>query len=105
MLRSKSSLFFVFVEILEHIKSLNPKVLFLQENVGSARKEDVGVMSRALGVPLLDSACNSSNTSFQFGIINNYNITIVSVEVMLSGVCSYKENFAMKSLGVDHWGI
>lgn len=47
---SKSSLFFVFVEILEHIKSLNPKVLFLQENVGSAAKIDVGIMSRALGV-------------------------------------------------------
>jgi site-specific DNA-cytosine methylase len=47
---SKSSLFFVFVEILEHIKSLNPKVLFLQENVGSANKYDIGIMSRALGV-------------------------------------------------------
>ena len=47
---SKSSLFFTFVEILEHIKSLNPKVLFLQENVGSASKLDVGIMSRALGV-------------------------------------------------------
>ena len=47
---SKSSLFFVFVEILEHIKSVNPKVLFLQENVGSAAKLDVGIMSRALGV-------------------------------------------------------
>jgi DNA (cytosine-5)-methyltransferase 3A len=47
---SRSSLFFVFVEILEHIKSLNPKVLFLQENVGSAAKLDVGIMSRALGV-------------------------------------------------------
>ena len=47
---SRSSLFFVFVEILEHIKSLNPKVLFLQENVGSASKLDVGIMSRALGV-------------------------------------------------------
>ncbi len=46
----KSSLFFVFVEILEHIKELNPKVLFLQENVGSASKLDVGIMSRALGV-------------------------------------------------------
>ncbi len=46
----KSSLFFVFVEILEHIKSLNPNVLFLQENVGSASKLDVGIMSRALGV-------------------------------------------------------
>ena len=47
---SKSSLFFVFVEILDHIKTLNPKVLFLQENVGSASKLDVGIMSRALGV-------------------------------------------------------
>ena len=47
---SKSSLFFVFIEILEHIKTLNPNVLFLQENVGSASKLDVGTMSRALGV-------------------------------------------------------
>lgn len=46
----KSSLFFTFVEILEHIKSLNPSVLFLQENVGSASKLDIGIMSRALGV-------------------------------------------------------
>lgn len=46
----KSSLFFVFIEILNHIKSLNPKVLFLQENVGSASKLDVGIMSRELGV-------------------------------------------------------
>jgi DNA (cytosine-5)-methyltransferase 3A len=47
---SRSSLFFTFVEILNHIKSLNPNVLFLQENVGSASKLDVGIMSRALGV-------------------------------------------------------
>jgi site-specific DNA-cytosine methylase len=47
---SKSSLFFVFVEILNYIKSHNPNVLFLQENVGSAAKLDVGIMSRALGV-------------------------------------------------------
>lgn len=46
----KSSLFFVFIEILEHIKSLNNNVLFLQENVGSASKLDIGIMSRALGV-------------------------------------------------------
>jgi DNA (cytosine-5)-methyltransferase 3A len=47
---SRSSLFFVFIDILNHIKSLNPNVLFLQENVGSAAKIDVGIMSRALGV-------------------------------------------------------
>lgn len=46
----KSSLFFVFIEILNHIKSLNPNVLFFQENVGSAKKLDIGIMSRELGV-------------------------------------------------------
>jgi site-specific DNA-cytosine methylase len=47
---SRSSLFFTFVDILNHIKTFNPDVLFLQENVGSASKLDVGIMSRALGV-------------------------------------------------------
>jgi len=47
---SKSSLFWVFVDILNHCKSLNPNVKFLQENVGSANKKDVGIMSRALGL-------------------------------------------------------
>jgi DNA (cytosine-5)-methyltransferase 3A len=47
---TKSSLFFEFVDILNYIKSLNPNVLFLQENVGSASKLDVGIMSRCLGV-------------------------------------------------------
>lgn len=46
----KSSLFFTFVDILNYIKELNPNVLFLQENVGSASKLDIGIMSRALGV-------------------------------------------------------
>jgi len=46
----KSSLFWVFVEILNHIKKLNPDVLFLQENVGTAPIKDVGIMSRALGL-------------------------------------------------------
>ena len=47
---SKSSLFFAFIDILNHCKNLNPNVKFLQENVGSANKFDVGVMSRELGV-------------------------------------------------------
>lgn len=45
-----SGLFWVFIDILNHIKKLNPNVLFFQENVGSAPKLDVGIMSRALGV-------------------------------------------------------
>lgn len=46
----KSSLFWVFIDILNHIKSFNPNVLFFQENVGSAPKKDIGIMSRAMGV-------------------------------------------------------
>lgn len=45
-----SSLFWVFVEILNHVKSLNPNVKFLQENVGSAPKEAVRTMSEALNI-------------------------------------------------------
>ena len=46
----RSGLFFTFVNILNHVKKYNPNVLFLQENVGSAPREDVGIMSRELGV-------------------------------------------------------
>src|SRR5574344_1409843 len=46
----KSSLFFTFIEILNHCKKLNPDVKFLQENVGSANTADIGIMSRELGV-------------------------------------------------------
>ena len=54
----KSSLFFVFIEILNHCRSLNPNVVFLQENVGSANKLDVGIMSRELGVyPVQINSC------------------------------------------------
>jgi DNA (cytosine-5)-methyltransferase 3A len=45
-----SGLFWVFIEILEHCKKLNTNVKFLQENVASARKKDIGIMSRALGI-------------------------------------------------------
>lgn len=60
---TKSVLFFVFVEILNHIKSLNPDVKFLQENVGSAKAIDIGIMSRALG--LYPTRLNSSLVTAQ----------------------------------------
>src|SRR5574344_462065 len=47
---SRSSLFFIFIEILNHCKKLNPDVRFLQENVGNANTFDVGIMSRELGL-------------------------------------------------------
>lgn len=55
LMGEKSSLFFVFVDILNHIKEVKKKrglaePFFLQENVGSAPSLDVGIMSRELGV-------------------------------------------------------
>lgn len=45
----RSALFFVFVEILNHCKAINPNVLFLLENV-KMKKEHELVISRYMGV-------------------------------------------------------
>lgn len=45
----RSKLFFVYVDILNHIKSVNPKVKFLLENV-KMKKEFLNVISDTLGV-------------------------------------------------------
>lgn len=54
----KSSLFWLFIEILYKVEQLNPNVLFFQENVASAAPKDVEIISSALQVEpmLLDSA-------------------------------------------------
>lgn len=47
----RSCLFFTFIDILSHCKSLNPNVKFLQENVAHGVPSlDIGIMSRELGV-------------------------------------------------------
>tara|TARA_R110000765_G_scaffold85481_1_gene164899 strand:+ start:5907 stop:6857 length:951 start_codon:yes stop_codon:yes gene_type:complete len=45
----RSQLFFVYLDILNHIKSLNPDVKFMLENV-KMKKEYLDVISRVLGV-------------------------------------------------------
>lgn len=46
---TRSKLFFVYVDILNHIRSLNPDVKFLLENV-KMKKEHLAVISEMLGV-------------------------------------------------------
>lgn len=46
----RSSLFWLFIDILNYVKKINPNVIFLQENVCSAPQKDIGIMSRAMGV-------------------------------------------------------
>lgn len=59
----RSKLFFEFVDILRHIQSLNPKVMFLLENV-KMKQVYQDVITRYLGVTpiLLDSAEVSAQT-------------------------------------------
>ena len=58
----RSALFFVYVDILNHIKKYNPKVRFLLENV-KMKKEWVNVISKYLGVEPVE--INSSLVSAQ----------------------------------------
>ena len=47
---SQSILFYVFIDILEHIRKFNSKILFFQENVGSAKISEVLKISEALNI-------------------------------------------------------
>lgn len=58
----RSALFFVYVDILNHIKIYNPKVMFLLENV-KIKKEWVNIISKYLGVEPVE--INSSLVSAQ----------------------------------------
>lgn len=58
----RSKLFFVYVDILEHIKSVNPDVIFLLENV-KMKKESQDVISMFLGVDPIE--INSALVSAQ----------------------------------------
>ena len=81
---SRSSLFFTFVEILEHVKKLNPDVKYLQENVGSANTLDIGIMSRALG--LYPCRLNSSLVTAQ--LRDRYYWTNIRIKQMLFDIVS-----------------
>lgn len=67
----RSALFFVFVDILNHIKLLNPNVKFLLENV-RMKKEHLGVISQKLGVEpvMINSALVSAQNRVRFYWVN-----------------------------------
>ena len=63
----RSKLFFVYVDILNHIKTLNPNVKFMLENV-RMKKEYLDVISRVLGVEpvFINSALVSAQNRQRF---------------------------------------
>ena len=70
----RSALFFVFVDILNHIKLLNPNVKFLLENV-RMKKENLDVISEKLGVEpiMINSSLVSAQNRVRF-YWSNWNI-------------------------------
>jgi len=96
----KSSLFFVFIEILEHIKSLNSNVIFFQENVGSANVKDVGIMSRVLGVyPIrINSSLVTAQLRDRYYWTNiNFDKNIVDKNIILSDIITNGYTNRLKS--------
>jgi site-specific DNA-cytosine methylase len=83
----RSALFFVFVDILNHIRSLNPDVKFLLENV-KMKKEHLTVITEQLGVEpcLINSALLSAQnrqryywTSWEFGLPGDKGILLADI--------------------------
>jgi DNA-cytosine methyltransferase len=102
----RSKLFFVYVDILNHIKSLNPDVKFMLENV-RMKKESLAVISEHLGVEpvFINSASVSAQNRNRYywanwkieqpedkgvllaDILEDYNDNSVGVAVRLKSKC------------------
>jgi site-specific DNA-cytosine methylase len=75
---SRSKLFFVFIDILEHIKKRNPNVWFLLENVVPKKKEWAQNMTVVIGVEpiMIDSALLSAQSRKRLYWTNIINVPI-----------------------------
>ena len=83
----RSKLFFVFLDILNHVRSLNPKVKFLLENV-KMKKEYLNIVTKKMGVEpvLINSALVSAQnrerfywTNIDVSQINDRDISLIDV--------------------------
>lgn len=99
----RSALFFVFVDILNHIKSLNPNVKFLLENV-RMKKEYLAVISQKLGVEpvMINSALVSAQNRVRF-YWANWNIeqpedkSIFLKDIIEDGVVDREKSYCLTS--------
>jgi site-specific DNA-cytosine methylase len=94
----RSNLFFVFAEILDHVKSLNPDVKFLFENV-KMKPEYRDIISKRLGV--LPVEINSDTVGiqnrvryywFNFKYIPITNLNIKVGDVIPNAISGYSKN-------------
>jgi site-specific DNA-cytosine methylase len=100
----KSSLFFTFVEILNHVKKLNPKVLFLQENVGSASTTRRGRVTKGKSPCLMES--NNNLYSYKDGKVRTVNqIEMERLQGFPDGYTSILSKAKAGSLLGDGWTL
>ena len=97
----RSALFFEYLNILNHIKSVNPEVKFLLENV-KMKKEYLDVISGLLGVEpvFINSALVSAQNrqryywaNWDFGQPSDKNITLV--DIIDSGAVDRQKSFCL----------
>lgn len=80
-LNGKSKLFFVFVDILNYAKAINPNVRFLFENVASMSRESRIVIESCLGVPLVHQDSNAFSAQDRGRLYgSNFEFTPVDVQ-------------------------
>lgn len=87
----RSKLFFVYVDILNHIKTVNPDIKFLLENV-KMKKEHLDVISEYLGVEpvFIDSALVSACSRPRFYWSNKHITPPESKNVTFGDVIDYR---------------
>jgi len=88
----RSKLFFVYIDILNHIKSVNPNVKFLLENV-KMKKEHLDVISDYLGVKpiFINSALVSAQSRQRYYWANWHFEEPEDKEVMLVDILDFNE--------------
>tara|TARA_R110002126_G_scaffold45291_2_gene128592 strand:- start:609 stop:1571 length:963 start_codon:yes stop_codon:yes gene_type:complete len=97
----RSKLFFVYVDILKHIRTLNPNVKFMLENV-KMKKEYLAIISRVLGVEpvFINSALVSAQNRQRF-YWANWNIEqpedkgVLLADIIDSGITDREKSFCI----------
>ncbi len=104
----RSKLFFVYVDILNHIKSVNPSVKFMLENV-KMKKESLAVISEYLGVePVFINSALVSAQNRQRYYWCNWNVEqpedrgvvladVIEFNLVMNAISSGKINRVMQS--------